>query len=360
MRINFIVPSLNLSGGLRVISIYADLLRQRGHEVTVISPGEEVLSLWQRIKSFIKGYGWKKEQHFFTDFFDKIEVDLKILDSCRSVNENDVPDADIVIATFWTTAEWVSTFSKKKGRKVYFVQGHEIFPGFPIERVKSTLRLPFHKIAISQWLVDVMREQYGDNNITLVPNGVDTIMFTAPTREKNRVPTVGFIYSPVSIKGADVAIKSIEQARKKIPNLKIVAFGQKQPVSDLPLPENTEFFLCPDQNKIKNIYARCDAWLFASRSEGFGLPILEAMACRTPVIGTAAGAAPELLVDGGGILVDIEDSKMMAEAIIMTSMMNDIEWRNMSDKAYAIAGQHTWDKSVVLLENALKSISNHV
>jgi len=36
MKITFVVPTLNLSGGLRVIAIYADKLKQRGHEVTVV------------------------------------------------------------------------------------------------------------------------------------------------------------------------------------------------------------------------------------------------------------------------------------------------------------------------------------
>jgi len=44
------------------------------------------------------------------------------------------------------------------------------------------------------------------------------------------------------------------------------------------------------------------------------LPILEAMACRTPVIGTPAGPAPELLGAGGGILVRPEDPADMAMA----------------------------------------------
>ena len=70
----------------------------------------------------------------------------------------------------------------------------------------------------------------------------------------------------------------------------------------MPLPRDTEFHLRPPQDRIRDIYSKCDAWLFGSRSEGFGLPILEAMACRTPVIGTPAGAAPELLGDGRGIL----------------------------------------------------------
>ncbi|MGC8714943.1 MAG: glycosyltransferase [Leptodesmis sp.] len=53
---------------------------------------------------------------------------------------------------------------------------------------------------------------------------------------------------------------------------------------------------------MRDYYSACDAWLFPSRYEAVGLPILEAMACRTPVIGTPAGIAPEMLSDGAGIL----------------------------------------------------------
>lgn len=39
MKITFIVPTLNLSGGLRVVAIYAELFTQMGHKVIVVSPG---------------------------------------------------------------------------------------------------------------------------------------------------------------------------------------------------------------------------------------------------------------------------------------------------------------------------------
>jgi glycosyltransferase involved in cell wall biosynthesis len=48
----------------------------------------------------------------------------------------------------------------------------------------------------------------------------------------------------------------------------------------------------------KNVYADCDVWLFASFSEGFGLPIIEAMACRCPVVATRAGCAPDVIKEG--------------------------------------------------------------
>lgn len=47
----------------------------------------------------------------------------------------------------------------------------------------------------------------------------------------------------------------------------------------LPLPPGTEYNKEPRQDQLKEFYRKCDAWLFSSSSEGFGLPILEAMAC---------------------------------------------------------------------------------
>jgi glycosyltransferase involved in cell wall biosynthesis len=104
---------------------------------------------------------------------------------------------------------------------------------------------------------------------------------------------------------------------------------------------------------IKEIYAQCDAWLFGSRTEGFGLPILEAMACRTPVIGTPTGAAPDLLAPGGGILVKPEDPQDMARAIEQICRMPDEEWRIRSRLAYTKAISYTWDDATDLFEVAL-------
>jgi glycosyltransferase involved in cell wall biosynthesis len=94
-------------------------------------------------------------------------------------------------------------------------------------------------------------------------------------------------------------------------------------------------------------------WLWSSRSEGFGLPILEAMACRTPVIATPAGAAPELLSGGGGFLVKPEDPEDMARAIERVSRMKDPQWLPLSEAAYRTATKFTWDQATDLFEAAL-------
>jgi glycosyltransferase involved in cell wall biosynthesis len=83
------------------------------------------------------------------------------------------------------------------------------------------------------------------------------------------------------------------------------------------------------------------------------LPILEAMACRTPVIGTPAGAAPDLLCDGGGLLVRPEDPRDMARAIVQVHAMDEPAWMSMSDAAYEVASRFTWDHATDLFEAAL-------
>ncbi len=106
---------------------------------------------------------------------------------------------------------------------------------------------------------------------------------------------------------------------------------------------------------MKEIYSKCDAWLFGSRSEGFGLPILEAMACRTPVIGTPTGAALDLLPKGGGLVVKPEDPEDMARAIEHICHLSEHNWQRMSNAAYSTAINYTWNDATTLFEAALQT-----
>lgn len=352
MKITFVLPYAGLAGGIRVVAIYAEQLQKRGHEVTVVSTPRRIAPLREKIKSLLKGKGWPNTKPG-PSHFDGMNVPHHVLETCRPITDADVPDADVVIATWWETAEWVVQLSPKKGKKVYFIQGHEVFSNLPIDRVKATYVLPLHKITVSQWLVDILKQQYGIKKVTLVPNGIDTELFTAPQRKKQKMPTVGFMYSTSHFKGCDITCRAIEIARQKIPDLKVVAFGAERPSDDLPLPEGTKFWFQPTQDDIPLIYSSCDAWLFGSRAEGFGLPILEAMACRTPVISTPAGAAPELVCRGGGVLLSCVNSEVMAAAICNIVELSDHAWLNKSTTALETANLYSWESATKLFENAL-------
>lgn len=359
MNITFVLPTLNLTGGVRVVSIYARLLSQRGHDVTVISPNRKLPTFKERFKGWVNWKGYQFRDVFDSTYFNDIDFELKLLDSYRPVESQDVPDSDIVIATFWNTAEWLYAFPESKGKKVYFIQHYEVHPWLPVERVEQTLRLPFEQIAVSQWIADILQDKYGKTNVAVIGNGVDHQQFYAEPRQKNACMTVGVMYADEkSFKGCDLAIASVIKARELIPDLKLVSFSARKPVSTLPLPENTQFYYRPEQNSIRHIYSKCDAWLFGSRQEGFGLPLLEAMACRTPVIATKAGAAPELLANGGGMLVDIGDVHGMADAIVKVARMTDDEWQELSNEAHAISKDNSWDAQVEHLERELIRIIN--
>ncbi len=359
MKITFVLPQVGWAGGIRVVAIYADRLKKRGHEVVVVSTPPEKPSIRQQVKSVLKGRGWIPYQKNLPSFFDSIDVPHKVLERYRPVTDADIPDADVVVATWWETAEWVAALSKAKGAKAYFIQHYEAFDYLPTERVSATWSLPMHKITVAQWLVDLALTRYGDRNVSLVPCSVDTEQFYAPKRSKQLSPTVGMVYSALSWKGSDLALKAFSLAQNKIPNLRLVVFGGENPSPALPLPPGTEYVVQPPQNELKDFYSRCDAWLFSSRSEGFGLPIIEAMACRTPVIGTPLGAAPELLNDGAGILVKPEDPVDMATAIERIVGLSETEWQAMSDAAYAKATGYTWDNATELFEAALYTAIEH-
>ena len=343
---------LSLAGGDRVIAIHAQRLKQRGHDVLVISRPKGRPRLRQQVKSLLKGQGWISVAKNEPTHFDGLDFPCEVVDRYRPITDSDVPDADVVIATWWETAEWVWRLSPSKGVKVHFMQDYEVWGG-DAEQVNASCRLPIPKIVIIGWVRDLLQQKFNQRPLALIPNSVETEKFNAPPRRKQSIPTVGLTYTTMYNKGCDISIQAWRTAQQVIPNLRLIAFGSASVSSDLPLPKEANYTYCAPEHMLKELYSQCDAWLFGTRIEGFGLPILEAMACRTPVIGTPAGAAPELLINGAGILVKPEDPEDMARAIERLCQLSDVEWQVMSDAAYAKATSYTWDDASELFEAAL-------
>jgi len=354
VKVTFVLAIADLSGGVRVVSIYADRLKRRGHEVTIIVRPPRPPTLKERARSAFTGRALPSAARTGPSHLDGLDVDIRYLDAHRPVTAADVPDADVIVATWWETADWIQSFPDSKGAKAYFLQHYEVHASQPAAGVDRTWRLPLHKITISRWLADLARDSFGDSDVSVVPNSVDLQQFQSPPRGKQENPTVGLMYSVVSFKGCDVSLKAVDLASRVVPRLRLVAFGNRDPVPEMPLPPGAQFFRQPPQDTLKDIYGQCDVWLFSSRSEGFGLPLLEAMACRTPVIATPTGAAPEVCAGGGGILVPVDDSAQMARAIERVAGMPEDAWRQMSDKAHATASRYTWDHATDLFEAALR------
>jgi glycosyltransferase involved in cell wall biosynthesis len=352
VRITFVLPCFDLTGGNRVVSIYADALRRRGHEVSAVAPRQRRTSWRQCVRSLLRGRGWPARTGVGPSHFDGLGVPHRTLRHSGPVTDADLPPADVVVATWWETAEWVAALSPSRGAKVHFMQDYEVWGG-PRQRVDATCRLPMPKIVIARWVRDLLCDRFGQPEPELIPNSVDADCFHAPPRGRQAVPTVGLTYTPMHNKGCDISLKAFELAARRLPGLRLVAFGSTRPTPELPLPPGADFTFQAPNHMLREIYARCDAWLFGTRIEGFGLPLLEAMACRTPVIGTPAGAAPELLGQGGGVLVPHEDPAAMAEAIVRICSLPDVRWRELSDRALAVSAASTWDAAADRFEAVL-------
>jgi glycosyltransferase involved in cell wall biosynthesis len=203
-------------------------------------------------------------------------------------------------------------------------------------------------------LQDLMASEYGDQDAALVPNSIDRFAFYAPPRGRQEVPTVGVLYGSPHFKGFDVSAAAIRLARKTIPNLRVVCFGSEKPQSRLPLPPNTKFHYRPSQDKIRNLYTQCDVWLTASRSEGFNLPALEAMACRAPVVSTKAGWPAEGIVQHvNGVLAEVDDIPALAAGINWVLSRTPIQWQWLSEAAYQTEASPSWTESAKMFERAL-------
>jgi glycosyltransferase involved in cell wall biosynthesis len=202
--------------------------------------------------------------------------------------------------------------------------------------------------------MEMVKPHASGGDLSYVPNSVDCEQFRSPPRGKQQIPTVGIMYSRSLFKGSDICLKAVALAKAHVANLKLIGFGLHDNSADLPLPPGAEFKARVPDAELKEIYGRCDAWLFGPRKEGFGLPVLEAMACRTPVIATPAGAAPELVSRGGGMLVNHDDPADMARAIVEIAAMTQDDWKKMSDAAYATVTGYSWDDATGLFEAALR------
>jgi glycosyltransferase involved in cell wall biosynthesis len=69
-----------------------------------------------------------------------------------------------------------------------------------------------------------------------------------------------------------------------------------------------------DDEDIPRLYRSCDAFALVSFLEGFGIPVIEAMACGAPVVAADACSLPEVAGDAG-ILVDPRDPESIAAGL---------------------------------------------
>jgi len=354
VRITFVVPALEVSGGTRIVVGHAERLGAKGHDVLVVAPPPHRRSMrdWAKLILGRGSLAPTRRQANLTASNFRLHVPRRR----GPIKKQDVPDADIIIATWWETVEWIWPMPASKGVKVHFIQGYDSPPLDVGNRVEAVWQLPTAKLAVAQWLVDLGRERFGIDEIDLVTNSVDEFFFSTAARNRGEPATVGFLFHNAELKDVPTTLAAIDRLRQVRPDIRLVSFGSVRP-SPGELNSDVEFHHLPTQEQIANIYARCDVWLSTSRSEGFNLPPLEAMAGGCPAVCSKTGRPLEIIEDGrNGYLVDAGDVQGFTNAMLRVLSCSDSDWRKMSDAARRSVAYPTWSESNGLFEKALARV----
>lgn len=102
----------------------------------------------------------------------------------------------------------------------------------------------------------------------------------------------------------------------------------------------------PDDAALVSWYQRASVLAYPSRYEGFGLPVLEAMACGTPVVASRAASIPEVAGDAG-VLLDPDDAPRWHDAI-RRSVLDVGFSQELSQRGLARAASFTWSRTAEL------------
>ena len=206
---------------------------------------------------------------------------------------------------------------------------------------------------------DVVTKLSPGSDVTVVPDAAGPQYGPAAESEVNRVRELYDIQGPYVIsvsslepgKNRTRLIQAFERVRTKHPNLLLIIVGQpawdyvgdQDLVRRLGLEQAVRFTgYVPDED-LPPLYSGAVLLAYPSLYEGFGLPILEAMACGTPVITSDLGATAEVASDAA-LLVDPLDIERIAAAI--ERLLSDEQLRDdLRSKGRARASEFSWERT---------------
>lgn len=187
--------------------------------------------------------------------------------------------------------------------------------------------------------------------IIIIPLGVDLEVYKPP-KEKREKNTILYVGSEMPRKNLKVLFEAIAIVKKRIPDIKLVKIGKPQwknareeliNIASKSGISNNVIFKDYSDNLAEE-YGKCTIFVMPSVYEGFGLPLIEAMACGCPIICSNRTSLPET----GGDAVkyfDPEDKNELAVEIYAL-LKNELLQKELSLKAQKKAQDFKWEKTV--------------
>lgn len=219
-------------------------------------------------------------------------------------------------------------------------------------------------ITVSQYEKDRIVNRLGiaNDKIEVIYNGINEKRFYQHTDLSNlqaiqtrySLPTnfILFLGNPSVRKNSSRVIEAYVNYAAKTENpMPLVTPGLSQrfvtdKLSELNYPYDQKTFITPgyiEENDLPLIYGLSNIFLFPSLSEGFGMPIIEAMACGTPVITSNISCMPEI-AGNAAILVNPFRASEIAEAILSLSKNEELRFKTIHN-GLINARRFNWTKA---------------
>lgn len=229
-----------------------------------------------------------------------------------------------VIHTHLSTASLLGAFAAKLARKRSVAHVHGL-------NTATCFRYSNLIIAVSEKVKShLIGQGIKENKIRVVHNGVDLVRFhpmdmrDAKTKlgyDPNE-PLLGVFGRLSSEKGQRVAIEAMFLIVKDHPDARLMLVGDGKDRADLEatadaLGISDSVIFTGFAQDVRALMSACDIVIVpSSRGEGFGLVAVEAMALQKPVIASAQGGLPEIIVPGEtGLLVPPNDPQALSDAV---------------------------------------------
>jgi glycosyltransferase involved in cell wall biosynthesis len=205
------------------------------------------------------------------------------------------------------------------------------------------------------------------SRIVVTPHGADDDLLPPPARDEARArlglrgPMVLSVGSILNRRNLPVLFHAAARLRRAWPDLTLEVVGENRthPHLDLPalarrsgLVGGARLSGFVGEAALAERYAAADAFVFLSEYEGFGLPVLEAMARGVPAVTSTRPALGEVFGEAA-LLVDPRDPTAVAGAL--DRILRDADLRaGLVTRGRALAARHSWSRCAQLTRAALE------
>ena len=303
MKVTFVLPGRGFSGGIRVSVRMAAELSKMGHDVRVLYR-ENHLNIKSIVSYIYKKFLIRAPGDWISQFDGSCSAFIKLTAEL-------VGNMDIVMSVGPDCVEEMMKLPNDCGYKIFNVHGLTL-------RNPSLGKTAWHtnvpKIVVSNYVRQEMLKADVNNIIAVVPNGIDTSEYF-PDSDGDERTGVGTVYGPGVAKDPDTIVAVFAHLHELRPEIPLICFGSS------PRPKKliraVQYYRLPTLEEARRLYSRCLVWFSGSSSEGFNLPVLEAMACGCAVVCTDCGGPNDYLKSGSnGIVVEKESPYKMVNEIL--------------------------------------------